>query len=107
MVKHLISIDNTGETFHCAEDVNILAAMEKSLCYGIPVGCRNGGCGACKVRVTAGAYETRKMNRDVVSEQEQAEGSVLACKLYPRGDITVHVLGRVWGTPHPSATDAR
>ncbi|MCB1811171.1 MAG: 2Fe-2S iron-sulfur cluster binding domain-containing protein, partial [Candidatus Competibacteraceae bacterium] len=48
MVKHLISIDNTGETFHCAEDVNILAAMEKSLCYGIPVGCRNGGCGACK-----------------------------------------------------------
>ena len=70
--------------------------MELARCHGIPVGCRNGGCGACKVRVTSGSFQTRKMNRAVVSEQEEASGCVLACKTYPQGDIMVQVLGRVW-----------
>lgn len=91
-----VSIENTGETFRCGEEVNVLAAMEHSRCKGIPVGCRNGGCGACKVRITAGRYHTRKMSRAVVSAQEEAEGCVLACKTYPQSDISVHVMGRVW-----------
>lgn len=93
---HRISIDSTGESFACAENVNLLEAMEMARCHGIPVGCRNGGCGACKVLITAGSYQTRKMNRAVLSATEEAEGRVLACKAYPRSDIVVHVLGRVW-----------
>lgn len=93
---HRISIDSTGESFACAEDVHLLEAMEMSRCHGIPVGCRNGGCGACKVLITSGSYQTRKMNRAVLSAAEEAEGRVLACKAYPRSDIVVHVLGRVW-----------
>lgn len=93
---HWITIDNTSERFRCAEDVNVLAAMEQARCHGIPVGCRNGGCGACKVRVTAGRFQCRKMNRAVVSAAEEAEGCVLACKTYPRDDMSVHALGRVW-----------
>ena len=99
---HQVTIDNTGEIFRCAEDVHVLAAMEQACCHGIPVGCRNGGCGACKVRVTSGAFETRKMNRAVVCAEEEAEGCVLACKTYPRGDIGLHVLGRVWQAAKPS-----
>ena len=95
-MTHQVTIDNTGEAFRCAEDVHVLAAMEQACCHGIPVGCRNGGCGACKVRVTAGSYETRKMNRAVLSAAEEADGCVLACKAYPRGDIAVHAMGRVW-----------
>ena len=91
-----VTIDNTGEVFRCAEDVHVLAAMEQACCHGIPVGCRNGGCGACKVRITTGSYQTRKMNRAVLSAAEEADGCVLACKTYPRSDIAVHVLGRVW-----------
>ena len=91
-----VTIDNTGEVFRCPEDVHVLAAMEQACCHGIPVGCRNGGCGACKVRITAGSYQTRKMNRAVLSAAEEADGCVLACKTYPRSDIAVHVLGRVW-----------
>jgi ferredoxin len=93
---HSVTIDNSGECFRCAEDVNLLAAMEQACCHGIPVGCRNGGCGACKVQVTSGSYQTRKMNRAVLSAAEEAEGRVLACKAYPRSDLVVHVLGRVW-----------
>jgi ferredoxin len=93
---HQVTIDNTGEAFRCAGDVHVLAAMEQARCHGIPVGCRNGGCGACKVRITAGSYQTRKMNRAVLSASEEADGCVLACKTYPCSDIAVHVLGRVW-----------
>lgn len=75
--------------------------MEQARCHGIPVGCRNGGCGACKVRITAGRFEVRKMNRAVLSADEEAQGCVLACKAYPRGDIEVHVLGRVWQHARP------
>jgi ferredoxin len=82
--------------------VHVLAAMEMARCHGIPVGCRNGGCGACKVRVTSGLFQTRKMNRAVLSEQEERDGCVLACKTYPQADITVQVLGRVWQPAAPN-----
>lgn len=105
-MAHQVTINDTGEVFVCADDVHVLAAMELARCHGIPVGCRNGGCGACKVRITSGPFQTRKMNRAVVSAQEQDEGCVLACKTYPLGDIAVKVLGRVWqaATPPRSAT---
>lgn len=103
-MTYQVTIDNTGELFRCAEDVHLLAAMEQARCHGIPVGCRNGGCGACKVAIQAGAYETRKMNRAVVSAEEEAAGCVLACKTYPRGHLVVRALGRVWQHATPTAT---
>lgn len=106
-MAHQVTIHDTGEVFRCADDVHVLAAMELARCRGIPVGCRNGGCGACKVRITSGRIRTRKMNRAVVGEQEEAEGCVLACRTYPLGDITVQVLGRVWqAAPFRGATSS-
>ena len=100
--KHMqffqVTIENTGETFRCDGESNVLEAMEKARCKGIPVGCRNGGCGACKVRVTAGRYLKRKMNRAVLSAEEEAQGCMLACKTYPQSDLNVDVLGRRWST---------
>ena len=90
-----VTIDNTGERFSCRDDAHLLEAMEKAMCRGIPVGCRNGGCGACKIRVTAGNYTTRKMSRAVVSENEEADGYVLACKTYPKSDLTVTAVGEI------------
>lgn len=93
MIQFEITIENTGEIFRCCMDVNVLEAMEKSLCKGIPVGCRNGGCGACKARVVEGRYITKKMNRAVVSADEEAQGYVLACKTYPQGDLKLNAVG--------------
>ena len=93
-----VTIENTGEMFRCSEEINVLEAMETARCKGIPVGCRNGGCGACKVRVTEGRYLKRKMNRAVLSAEEEAQGCALACKTYPQSDLNVYVLGRRWGT---------
>lgn len=95
MSPHTVTIVNTQETFICKEDENVLRGMERLARKGIPVGCRNGGCGVCKVRVAAGQYETRKMSRSVVSEVEESQGCVLACKIYPRSDLVVEVVGKM------------
>jgi ferredoxin len=62
---------------------------------GIPVGCRGGGCGVCKVRVLQGVYHTRKMSRACISDEEELRGVVLACKLFPESDLRVKVLGKM------------
>jgi ferredoxin len=104
-MTYRVSIESTGESFACAGNVHVLEAMEHARCRAIPVGCRNGGCGACKVCIKQGRYATRKMNRAVISEQEQLQGCVLACKTYPLGDLVVQVLGRAWQHATPT-TDA-
>ncbi len=95
MQVHRVYIENTGETFACREGMDVLREMEQLRRRGIPVGCRNGGCGVCKVRVLEGRYETRKMSRAVISEDEESRGCALACKVLPRSDLRVDVVGRM------------
>ena len=94
-MKHTVTIENTGETFRCDEDTNVLLGMEQLCRKGIPVGCRNGGCGVCKVQVNKGQYAKRKMSRGVVSAEEEASGCVLACKIFPQSDLEVEVVGKM------------
>lgn len=94
-----VRIEGTGETFACGEEESVLSAMEQLRRRDIPVGCRNGGCGICKIRVIAGGYVTRKMSRGVVSLEDEASGYVLACKLYPRSDLAVAVVGKMARAP--------
>jgi len=61
---------------------------------GIPVGCDNGGCGVCKVRVLSGEVEhIGPVSRAHVSEQEQAMGCTLACRATPKTDLELVVMG--------------
>ena len=95
MVKHVVTIENTGETYPCREEDNLLKAMEHLRRKGIPVGCRNGGCGVCKVQIVSGEYTVRKMSRSVCSEEEEASDCVLACRAYPRGEVRLQVVGKM------------
>ena len=89
-----ITIDASNDAFTCAEGQNVLAAMERLGRKGIPVGCRGGGCGICKVQVlNNGAYHTLKMSRAQVSEADEAAGICLACKLIPEGDLELKPIG--------------
>jgi len=94
-MRHLVTIENTGETYYCLEGENVLQGMEQLQRKGIPVGCRNGGCGVCKVQVTEGLYTKRKMSRGVVGADEEASGCVLACRIYPQSDLSVEVVGKM------------
>lgn len=94
-MKYTVAIENTGERYECTDDRNLLAGMEKLGRKGIPVGCRNGGCGVCKVKVTSGDYTTRVMSRAHVSAEEEAGGVVLACRAMPQSDLSLLALDKM------------
>jgi ferredoxin len=95
MPKFDIRIDDTAEHYPCADTRSLLEGMEALGRRGIPVGCRNGGCGVCKVRITSGTFVSRVMSRAHVSIEDEREGCVLACRVRPTSDISLTVLGKM------------
>lgn len=91
--QHAVTIVDTGEVFACADGESVLHGLARTGRRGIPVGCRGGGCGVCKVEVVAGAYDKQVMSRAHVSVEEEAGGRVLACRIRPRDDLEVRVIG--------------
>jgi len=95
--RHAIRLEDTDGSFTCYADETVLKAMERAPGFGfavtggrrISVGCRQGGCGVCRVQVLSGAYRTGPMSRAHVTAEEEAEGYALACRLYPQGDLTL------------------
>lgn len=105
--KFMIHIANTGEDYACPGTVDLLRGMEALSRKGIPVGCRGGGCGVCKVRIHSGLYHSLKMSRAYVSREEEAEGVVLACRTFPHSELHLQVLGKMVGrfeAHRPAAT---
>lgn len=94
-MPYAIDITNTGERFPCAPTQNLLAGMEALARTGIPVGCRGGGCGVCKVHIEAGQVRTEKMSRAHLSVEEERQGFVLACRSYPTSDLVVRAVDRL------------
>ena len=93
MAAYTITIDDTGESYRCVDYRSVLEGMEALGKKGIPVGCRNGGCGVCKVQVQSGSYSKRVMSREHVSEADEASGCVLSCRIKPTSDLRVRVIG--------------
>jgi CDP-4-dehydro-6-deoxyglucose reductase/ferredoxin-NAD(P)+ reductase (naphthalene dioxygenase ferredoxin-specific) len=62
--------------------------LEAALAQGVPYphGCRSGNCGACKSRLHAGEVALSPYSDYALSEQERAQGLVLACRAVPWSD---------------------
>ncbi|MEO6353956.1 MAG: 2Fe-2S iron-sulfur cluster binding domain-containing protein [Burkholderiaceae bacterium] len=95
MPHFTITIEETGETFRCSDRQSLLVGMESLGKKGIPVGCRSGGCGVCKIKVVEGSYQKRVMSREHVSQEDEAAGCLLACRVVPNSDVKLTVLGRM------------
>lgn len=95
MPYHTVHIEETGETYRCSATETLLDGMARLGKKGIPVGCRGGGCGVCKVQITSGQVRKRVMSREHVTVEDEAEGRVLACRVYPESDVTLAVLGKM------------
>lgn len=93
--RHEITILNTGESFLCSEKKHLLQGMSSLGKKGIPSGCHGGGCGVCKIKITTGDYSKLVMSRAHVSEVEEKEGIVLACRVFPLSDISLDVVGKL------------
>lgn len=91
-----VTLQQTGETYICEAGETLLQGMVKLGRRGIPVGCVNGGCGVCKVRLTRGRYRAvGVVSRQHVTAEEEACGVTLACRAAPQTDVEVEVIGRM------------
>ena len=94
-MKYTVTIEEAGLEYACSDDQTVLCGMERLGRRGIPVGCRQGGCGVCKVEVTEGQYRKRVMSRSQVSEEDEACDRVLACRIWPESDLKLKVIGKM------------
>ena len=94
-MKFQIRIEGSTEVLSCSHDQNVLRCTEIGFERRIPVGCRQGGCGVCKVQVLEGSYRARVMSRAHVSREDQEQGRVLACCIWPTSHLRIAVLGRM------------
>lgn len=83
-----VTVSGCGN-FFCKGSESVLAAMARQGLKAVPVGCRGGGCGVCRVRVLSGGYASGKIARRHLAETEEREGYALACRLYPHSDLLV------------------
>ncbi len=95
--KYNITIVDTDVTFKCARETHLLEGMRSLGQKGIPSGCHGGGCGICKIKILSGrnSYITKTMSRTHISEEEEKKGIVLACRVFPKGDIQLNVVGKI------------
>lgn len=93
--QHDIHIRESGERYTCGVRKSLLQGMLSLGKKGIPVGCRSGGCGVCKVQILSGEVEAQVMSRTHVSAEEQAQGVVLACRARPRSALVLSVIGQL------------
>lgn len=92
----LVHLPQTGETYQCGAGETLLQGMARIGRKCIPVGCLNGGCGVCKVAVHAGSvHKSGCMSRAHISEQEEAQGVVLACRVIPDSEVSIEVIGKM------------
>lgn len=90
MVKYFqITEQCSGQSFRCKPGQSVLKAMEQQGLKCVPVGCRGGGCGFCKVTVLSGDYECGKMSRVHVPPEALEQGEVLACRVYPLTNLII------------------
>jgi len=65
--------------------------LEAALAQGVPYphGCQSGNCGACKSRLYAGEVEMAPYSEFALTEEEKAQGLVLACRSVPWSDAEI------------------
>ncbi len=87
---HQVRLEPSGHTFSVAAGETILeSALRQNI--GLPYGCRNGACGACKGLLRAGELEFGDYQERALHPAERAAGKALTCCTRPLTDIVFEV----------------
>ncbi|WP_407530223.1 benzoate 1,2-dioxygenase electron transfer component BenC [Methylobacterium oryzisoli] len=57
----------------------------------IPLDCRDGACGTCRVRCESGRFDPGSYIEDALTDEEAAQGYGLACQMRPKTDLVLAV----------------
>jgi len=102
MTKH-VEIRQAGRAIAVPEGVTLLeAALVEGIAY--PHGCRSGRCGSCKSRLVSGQVDLLDHSRFALSDEEKAQGLILACRALP---ITDAILAWLSGDEEPPSHPRR
>src|SRR5690606_39943728 len=87
-MTHKVRLVPGGREFGVETGESILdAALRQGV--ALPYGCRSGSCGTCACRVLSGSVDYPECPPLGLSDQEIADGFVLACRAHPREDLVV------------------
>jgi CDP-4-dehydro-6-deoxyglucose reductase, E3 len=85
-----VRLEPSGHTFAVAPGETLLeAALRQGI--GLPYGCRNGACGACKGILRAGELAYGDYQERALHPSEKAAGKALTCCTRPLADIVFEV----------------
>ena len=88
MTRKIVDIRQTRTRLEVSNGQTILeAALAASISY--PHGCRSGRCGSCKSRLIEGQVQLLEHSRFALTEQENSDGLILACRALPQTDVAV------------------
>jgi ferredoxin len=87
---YTILLRPVGDTVACGPEETVLAAILRGGA-SVMFGCRGGGCGTCKMRVTSGQIEHGRCSAAVLLEEEKRCGWFLSCQARPRSDLTIEL----------------
>ncbi len=85
-----VTVSPSGHHFDCNSDETILAAALRAN-VGLPHGCKNGACGACKGKILTGQTVLGKHQEKTLTADEAQQGLSLFCCTTPLSDVTIEV----------------
>ncbi|NLL62984.1 MAG: 2Fe-2S iron-sulfur cluster binding domain-containing protein [Ruminococcaceae bacterium] len=94
MKKYIVKILNENISVNVNEGDHILKGIARYNSSHKANGCRNGGCGVCKIRIVSGEFEVKKWSKEQVSDEEFEKGYALACRVFPKSDMVIEYIGK-------------
>lgn len=87
-MSYQVTVQPSAHTFTVDDDATILgAAIDAGI--GLPYGCRNGACGACKGKVLQGEVDHGEYQASALSEADKQNGMALFCCAHPISDVVI------------------
>jgi CDP-4-dehydro-6-deoxyglucose reductase len=87
-MTYTITVQPSGRSFEAEPQENLLAAGIRQG-IGLPYGCKDGACGACKCKKLSGEVRQGPHQSKALSPEEAAQGYVLTCCAQASSDVTL------------------
>ncbi|MDR0274524.1 MAG: CDP-6-deoxy-delta-3,4-glucoseen reductase [Burkholderiaceae bacterium] len=84
-----ITVQPSARNFQAQPGETLLAAGIRQG-IGLPYGCQDGACGACKCKVLTGNVTLGPHLDKALSPEERAQGYILTCRAAATGNVTLH-----------------